>query len=198
MQEALQKVPKSKRQLILALESLIKEKPFNQITITELVELAGVSRGTFYYNYKSIQAVLADYVRLNSIEIMKEIFMNAPFASHHAFFNTCLDVVAKWRDFYQLISRQEKTEFFINLFAKEVFPLYQKESRYDRIYFEAMVHAFLTIILYYANNPTQVDKEQIIKRLVNFTEKTVPDSMIMVGTSVDVIPEEFSKFMGNN
>ena len=45
-----------------ALVRLMERKPFAQITITEIVQLAGVSRSSFYRNYQEKEDLLCEYI----------------------------------------------------------------------------------------------------------------------------------------
>lgn len=47
----------------LALISLLKKKPFEYITISELCKTAGVNRSTFYLHYENIADLLAETTR---------------------------------------------------------------------------------------------------------------------------------------
>lgn len=49
---------------------LLEKKPLNQITISELVAKAGVSRNAFYRNYKSKEAILESILT----QIVRRIF----------------------------------------------------------------------------------------------------------------------------
>lgn len=53
-------VRNTKKRLREGLLSLMKEKPVNEITVKELTELADVNRGTFYFHYEDIYALLHD------------------------------------------------------------------------------------------------------------------------------------------
>lgn len=48
--------------MFLALKRLLKQKPFEEITVSELIKVAGVSRTTFYRNYHSLAGILEDYL----------------------------------------------------------------------------------------------------------------------------------------
>ena len=48
----------TKRRLSAALAELMLQKPVPQITVRELTQKAGVSRGTFYFHYEDIYALL--------------------------------------------------------------------------------------------------------------------------------------------
>ena len=47
----------------LALISLLKEKPFEYITVSEICETAGVNRSTFYLHYETISDLLDETIR---------------------------------------------------------------------------------------------------------------------------------------
>ena len=42
--------------------SLLKEKPFNQITVKDIVDECGVNRNTFYYHYEDINDLLENVI----------------------------------------------------------------------------------------------------------------------------------------
>ena len=48
------RVRRTKAMLRAALTELLKTKPVNEISVTELTRLADVNRGTFYSHYKDI------------------------------------------------------------------------------------------------------------------------------------------------
>ena len=48
------RVRRTKAMLRAALTELLKTKPVNEISVTELTRLADVNRGTFYGHYKDI------------------------------------------------------------------------------------------------------------------------------------------------
>jgi AcrR family transcriptional regulator len=51
------RIIKTKNKLSNALLTLLKEKPIKEIKISELCELAGISRATFYNNFNSVEEV---------------------------------------------------------------------------------------------------------------------------------------------
>ena len=54
------RVERTRRYLRNALEELLLEKPFNRITITELLARAEVSKNAFYAHYGSLEALVED------------------------------------------------------------------------------------------------------------------------------------------
>ncbi len=55
----------AKECMFMAIKTLLKEKPIDKITISELSETAGISRTTFYRNYSSIYDILEDYFEIH-------------------------------------------------------------------------------------------------------------------------------------
>lgn len=55
-------INKSKKALKDALIGLMKKKEFNKITITDIVNLADLNRGTFYKHYQSTEELLNDLI----------------------------------------------------------------------------------------------------------------------------------------
>ena len=53
-----QRANRSRQLLYDALANLMREKPFNTITVTDLVETANVGRTTFYRNFDEIEDIL--------------------------------------------------------------------------------------------------------------------------------------------
>lgn len=51
-------VRNTKKRLKEALLILLQKKPVNEISVTELSELADVNRGTFYFHYKDVYDIL--------------------------------------------------------------------------------------------------------------------------------------------
>ena len=56
-----------------ALLSLMTEKPFEKITITDIVNRADINRGTFYAHYRSTDEVL-EKIQSDAISEVKTIF----------------------------------------------------------------------------------------------------------------------------
>ena len=51
-------VRNTKKRLKEALLTLLQKKPVNEISVTELSELADVNRGTFYFHYTDVYDIL--------------------------------------------------------------------------------------------------------------------------------------------
>ena len=70
--DANRSVRMTKQRLYQALITLLQQKSLREITVRELTELAGISRGTFYFHYTDIYALMdqmeaAQLARLNDL-----------------------------------------------------------------------------------------------------------------------------------
>ncbi len=51
---------------------LLREKPFESITVKEISEAAGINRNTFYYNFKDVYALVDDILQEEIEELIEE------------------------------------------------------------------------------------------------------------------------------
>lgn len=91
-----------------ALVILIKQKPFDSITVTDIVKKAGVSRTAYYNNYNTKKDILNDLVDSLIFEINMEL---APYTDLNtgkakepeAFIRTMFKVLYKQKDIYKIL-----------------------------------------------------------------------------------------------
>ena len=103
------RINKSKNALKKALLQLMKEKAFKSITITEIVNLADLNRGTFYKHYSYKEDLLDDVIH----DVVSDLIESyrAPYQNNTNFFQEKLsssaiklfDHVAQYADFYTII-----------------------------------------------------------------------------------------------
>ncbi len=77
-----------KREIISALMKMMAEKPYMDITVTDLINKAGVARASFYRNFSSINDVLDALVDRLSDGVIENVLSGL----------SCADET-KWRDF---------------------------------------------------------------------------------------------------
>lgn len=94
--------------LCTALVLLIRERPFTKITITDLVQRAGVSRTAYYSNYSSKEEILIDLVDSLIFEINQCLL---PYTDENTgkakepetFIHKLFQLLLKRRDIYQTL-----------------------------------------------------------------------------------------------
>jgi AcrR family transcriptional regulator len=64
---------RSRRLIIDALADILQEKPLDKITVTELVNRAGINRGTFYAHYADIPDVVQHLIQDTFLKIREVI-----------------------------------------------------------------------------------------------------------------------------
>ncbi|MCR8642903.1 TetR/AcrR family transcriptional regulator [Paenibacillus sp. N1-5-1-14] len=77
------RILRSRSALRQALLTLMENKPFSTITITEIAEFANYNRGTFYTNYESKEALLDDVIS----ELIEKLLLSfrAPYEAVEVF-----------------------------------------------------------------------------------------------------------------
>ncbi|NCB51905.1 MAG: TetR/AcrR family transcriptional regulator [Clostridia bacterium] len=90
------RVRRTKRQLRMALTSLMLEKDISTITVFEITELAGVNRGTFYSHYKDVHDLLnqlEEGIFVNLAEVSRTYDPKAPNSDASSFIYDILTLV---------------------------------------------------------------------------------------------------------
>lgn len=73
MDKRFQKQEQVKQKIEEALFILLKQKNFSEITITELINQAGVARASYYRNFESKEAVIESYMLRQRKEVAQKI-----------------------------------------------------------------------------------------------------------------------------
>lgn len=69
---------KTRKAIKIAFLKLVKTTEINQITITELTEIAGINRNSFYTHYKSVENILDD-INEEILEYLEGLFQKHSF-----------------------------------------------------------------------------------------------------------------------
>lgn len=90
-----------------ALVSLMREKPFDKISITDIVKRADINRGTFYAHYKNQEEVLEKIYFDFATDIHKLFQPNQPILdvlkSPSSFFNSLSKFLLNDYDYYHML-----------------------------------------------------------------------------------------------
>jgi len=142
--EELNKITKSSLQT--ALIYLMNEKNFDEITITELVKKAGVSRMSFYRNYNSKEDVL-EKIKIEVINSLKELFINLKkcHGSYEAYYKIFEEIKKRKKEIFLL-----KKANFKMLFLLENILLFDdiiiSHDRYDYYNLVAFIGSVLSVV----------------------------------------------------
>lgn len=119
-----------------ALVTLMQQKPFEKITITDIVKEADINRGTFYAHYHDTTEVL-DKIREDVVEdVLGAVRMMTPdeiCREPTALFSNLGDLMERNREYYRtLLSISPSTDIISS--AKAAVIDYLSQSRYVRDY----------------------------------------------------------------
>ena len=140
---------RSKRLIREALVSLMRSKPFEKITITDIVKEADINRGTFYAHFKDTSEVLDSIQPSSLVDII--------LANPLPFFEALSALLAKDSDYYRMLfsvpdfrsrieeSRSAAVDFFMKSTFAERFA--GDKARHDRIEmaFDFMISAVIGV-----------------------------------------------------
>lgn len=114
------RINKSKNALKTALITLMKDQEFKSITITDIVNLADLNRGTFYKHYQYKEDLLNDVIH----DVISDLIRSyqAPYKNNENFYHEKLsssavkifDHVATYANFYSIIINSDGLPGFQN------------------------------------------------------------------------------------
>ena len=121
-----------------ALVELMGEKPFDKITISELVLKSGVSRQSFYRNYSSKEEILKDLHE----QLAEDIFAieeQVDKKDSYSWFLVFFSYLKKNAEYLTMLFRameQKQSNFFFLPSLKEIFHIEDKEGQYRACAYE--------------------------------------------------------------
>lgn len=140
-----------------ALIKLMKKKQFNDITISELTETAGVGRVSFYRNYESKEDVLLTYILGIS---------SAYWETHHkenteTLWTMTFDIFEILKPTFQLIHRSGITSILYEFLLRSTKPddAQTKEEAYVRSMYTGLVYG---ILYHWLNTGMKESKDELV------------------------------------
>ena len=137
----------TRESLSIALIYLMNEKPFEKISITELVDRAGVSRTAFYRNYESKEDLLSE-IGKSLISRMHELNgMNRNGKLSYDWYLELFKTIKEHKESFSLFINANLTAkmlFNQNTFVDVVFPSSEKTERYRLIAEEGAMNNVIT------------------------------------------------------
>lgn len=102
-----------RKQITRTLFEALKKEDINDISISDLCELAGVGRASFYRNYESKEDVLIQYSRQLIIDWGKQ-FENDPNSSFFNVFGSLFHHIKKNAEFYTILEKQNMSYLLLD------------------------------------------------------------------------------------
>lgn len=101
---------RSKKWIRQAFMDLLKEKDFEKITVTDIVNRADINRSTFYAHYKDVYALveeIQDEIVNSSMELLSELKYKSIFKDPTPFLQTLVKPVEDNQELYKLLGRSD-------------------------------------------------------------------------------------------
>ena len=144
-----------------ALLYLLKDNPYEKITVTAIINRAGVSRAGFYRNYASKEDVLEDLAATVYYQVSNSFFKNedlkSPYEKYLLFFQR-LQTNVEWFRILSVLSLHNKQIFNISTYIKNNTPPKSPNEHYRYI---AAFHSQRAIILHWVENGMKESPEEM-------------------------------------
>ena len=129
-----------------ALLKLLREKPIEDISISELCELAGIGRASFYRNFNSKEDILLTYIHKLFQEWAAEGSQaeNKPLSE---FLRSLFSHFEKHRDFYELLNQRNLIYLLKDIIIRICGPKpeHSKEEAYTRAYIAYTLYGWIEV-----------------------------------------------------
>ena len=154
-----------------ALICLMKKKPFVAISITELIEKAGVARATYYRNFESKEDVAREYIFNVTSEIADESFDVSNLATRERV-HLYWQYIDRYKDTLVLYYRAGLGDLLVNWLSDLAFYKFDmsKISADEELYFTAFIGALYNVSRRWIMDGAHVPYERMAE---NF-EKVIP------------------------
>ncbi len=178
----------TKKALSNTLKDLLKEKPVNKITISELCEKTGIRRQTFYYHFADLRELIewTCYVEVESV--LKE---NRHYSSWEAGFYDIFKLAKQEKSFIMNIYHGVSVSLLQDYMCHLTFPLLKQVvdevaksldiddvSESDKEFVERFYTiAFVDIVISWVDRDMKEDPKEIIDHLSPLIKGTIPNAL---------------------
>lgn len=101
---------RSRRLINQAFLELLQEKPFEKITVTDIVNRADINRSTFYAHYPDVRGmveVLLEHAVNKSVSLIAELDFDELFTDPTPFLTKLLDIGMENMELYQMLGKSD-------------------------------------------------------------------------------------------
>lgn len=181
------RIVKTKLNIYAALESLMKEKPFEEIKVLDICSAALINRSTFYAHYNDKYELLAEYINSLKDNLTFELNKNNNISNTKEYYmemiKLLLDHLEEKKETYLSIMINNKNsitmDIFYDVINKEIIKQIEgnegiKNSRIpsniiSRFYLGAVINVCMECLKF----PNKYSKEELIK----YFELLIPNNL---------------------
>lgn len=175
----------SKKQLKTAFAELLYQTPKEKITVTKIIDKAGVSRSTFYAHYRDIDDLFSSIIREEAekiVKIVKKPGLSNLYLEPRPVLCSIADLIAADANYYKTLYLSDKSGEFIRLFKEELtadlVSLIGSAKEDDRekavlkVYLAFFVSAFLSVIVDVFNKELELPRDELIEIVATMIERS--------------------------
>lgn len=160
------RIRRTKKLLLHSLTKLLEKKPLNKITVTELTDLADVSRATFYLYYKDARDMMrqVEDEMFNKFNLILEQYVNRKLSYDDLLtFNTYIfDFVKQYEDMCRFLLGPNSDYVFVEKFKKTIKDSYEKSDNEDISYISTfIISGYMGVIQQWLENNMKTPLEDM-------------------------------------
>ena len=107
--------------IMISMLDLLREKKFEKISIIEIIEHAGVSRNSFYRNFKDKEDILVRYIESITQEFIKSAAILVFKVPWRKYIETILNHMYENRDLVLILLKNNKIHLIRNIFDNALY-----------------------------------------------------------------------------
>ena len=160
----------------LAFLELLTEKPFMDITVTDVVKRAGVARASFYRNYSSTSELL-DSILVSLTDELKEYVLPVVASQNEKewrlFLHRSIAFIEEWH-LKLMLSRTTNISVLISRMFDAVHELSDSmefDSLQDKYSIPSRMGAIIGVVMHWLNNGQKETPDEIVDYLMSFILK---------------------------
>ena len=176
---------KTKEIIIDAFWQLLEEKPFNKITVQNIVERCALNRNTFYYHFQDI-VDLVEWICIEDAD--KNLKEKGKFNSWQENFLSIFETIKKDKPFIINICRSVPLDILINYLYKLVYPLIYdvvNDKAKDKVVREEdkvfianfYKYALVSEVLEWIKNDMKEDPQVIVNKISILLKGTIDQAL---------------------
>ncbi|SHO43960.1 TetR/AcrR family transcriptional regulator [Anaerocolumna xylanovorans] len=162
---------------IEALFSLMEKKAFSEISVTELIQKAGIARTTYYRNFTSKEAVISTYID----DILRNFNAEYPVRNFKDRYQNehilhILDYVLRYENHLKILYKSGLSAIYLDRINRYFIESYREQKLSEREIFDiyAYTGSEFNVIFNWLMGDSKLNKNEIaelIKRSINWADE---------------------------
>ncbi len=152
-----------------ALFTLMKRKKYDDISITEIANKAGVGRVSFYRNFNSKEDIIKNWIEDTTNNFLKSSDINFKKDSTKDYFIKLFNHLEKYKEESFLIYKANLIHLLKSVFENKLLSIHQKEYDNYKSYF--LAGGIFNVYYFWLINGCKESSEEIADKLVDLMQK---------------------------